>query len=190
MCPVVVVFSGDADSLELLSRVFLWKKEEMPEEELDWFLEQRDGELEGKEPLLLLVSDEDSTPWVFWDESDSAKGALSPSSFLTSFCFSAAFLKKDWMLPACLLLDWLFASSAGWAAGRPWVEGTSLDRNPAMLPAADGASLNLPADRCSRVRGGDLRDTGQITQDSLPTRDLKVQRDVVITMPTDGPRRC
>lgn len=93
------------------------------------------------------------------------------------------------MLPACLLLDWFFGSDAGWEVGFLCVGDTSLDRNPAMLPAADGASLNLPADRCSKVSGGDLSDTDQITQDCLQTRDFKVQCDVVITMPTDGLQR-
>lgn len=64
------------------------------------------------------------------------------------------------MLTACLL-DWFFTSDANWEAGCLCVEGTSLVKNPAMLPAADGASLNLPADRCNRVSGGDLRDTDQ-----------------------------
>lgn len=36
-----------------------------------------------------------------------------------------------------------------------WVEVTSLERKPA-IPPADGASLNLLAERCSRVRGGVL----------------------------------
>lgn len=54
---MVVVFSGDADSFKLFSKVFLWKKEEMPEEELDRFLEWIEGVLEESEQLLSLVGD-------------------------------------------------------------------------------------------------------------------------------------
>lgn len=75
-------------------------------------------------------------------------------------------------------------------AGCLWVEGTSLDRNPVMLLAADGASLNLLAERCRSVRGGDLRDTDLFTQRFLMKHDLTVQHDIDITMPTDGPRLC
>ena len=38
---------------------------------------------------------------------------------------------------------------------RLWVAVTSLERKPA-IPPADGESLNLLAERCSRVRGGVL----------------------------------
>lgn len=54
---MVVVFSGDADFFKLFSKVFLWKKEDMLKEELNWFLEWIEGVLEESEQLLSLVSD-------------------------------------------------------------------------------------------------------------------------------------
>lgn len=83
----------------------------------------------------------------------------SSTSFVSScFCFSAAFLKKDWMVPGCLRGESFFGSEDGWMEvcvleERAWVEVTSPERKPAIPPAV-GASLNLLAEMCSRVRGG------------------------------------
>lgn len=64
------------------------------------------------------------------------------------------------MVPGCLQVESFFNSEGGCVEDclvekTLWVEVTSLDRNPA-IPPADGESLNLLAERCSRVRGGVL----------------------------------
>lgn len=62
------------------------------------------------------------------------------------------------MVPGCLHGDSFFGSEDGWMEAcvldkTLWVEVTSLERKPA-IPPADGESLNLLAEICSRVRGG------------------------------------
>lgn len=102
---------------------------------------------------------------VLWEEEDgripvAPRSSSSPSTSSVTFClcFSAAFWKKDWMVPGCLHVESFFSSEGGWVEDwvvekRLWVEATSLEKKPA-IPPADGASLNLLAEMCSRVRGG------------------------------------
>lgn len=64
------------------------------------------------------------------------------------------------MVPGCLQEELFFGTvgdcvADGLMEKTLWVEVLSLERKPA-IPPADGASLNLVAERCSIVRGGDL----------------------------------
>lgn len=60
------------------------------------------------------------------------------------------------MVPGCLHVEPFFSSVGVWVVDkRLWDAVTSLERKPA-IPPADGASLNLLAEICSRVSGGVL----------------------------------
>lgn len=64
------------------------------------------------------------------------------------------------MVPGCLQEESLFGSvgvclADGLVEKMLCVDALSLERKPA-IPPADGASLNLVAERCSIVRGGVL----------------------------------
>ena len=161
-CPDSGLSNDDTETCEFLSRFFLWKKEEMPEEGLAAPILEWEKLLEEDTGELISVSVSDPLSWVEGGGTSLAPTTSSSSSacFRTCFCFSAALWKKDWMVPGCLHGEPFFSSERGWI--EDWEgektlcdEVTSLQRKPA-IPPADGASLNLLAERCSRVKGGVL----------------------------------
>ena len=165
-CPNSSLFRVETETWELLSMLFFWKKEEIPawglsEVILEWEkLVDEDVEEQVSVSSWRSVAFSSSSLKSGGTSLEHTSSSSSSASFLTCFCFSAAFWKKDWMVPGCVHGDSFFSSAGGWVEDwvverELWVEATSLERKPA-IPPADGASLNLLADRCSRVRGGVL----------------------------------